>query len=163
MGRELREALRTADELVFVCSGNMVRSAFAELYARHLGCAREVRSVATTYRNDGLFPETRRALLARGLAPATLDAFRSTHLEDLRPPPGPRALFLAMTRSHVEALTAGGVARGRIHLLGELEGATGGADIADPVLEGADFDATFARVARLVEVLLAELDEDAAG
>ena len=75
--------------MLFVCSGNMVRSAFAELYARHLGIPITVHSAATTFRNDSIFPET-----------------------------------------------------------------------ADPVLEGADFDRTFARVAHCVDGLVRFLSRE---
>src|SRR5262245_10050158 len=49
--------LARAPEIVFVCSGNVVRSAFAHLYAVHLGLPRRVRSLATRYRNPVLFAE----------------------------------------------------------------------------------------------------------
>ena len=51
-------ALREAETFVFLCSGNMVRSAFAELYAQHTGFPLPVRSAAT---ND-LMDITNRAI-----------------------------------------------------------------------------------------------------
>ena len=53
---DLAEALSGASHLRFLCSGNVVRSAFAELYARHVGCPLPVDSAATTFQNAELFP-----------------------------------------------------------------------------------------------------------
>jgi protein-tyrosine-phosphatase len=151
----LRTVLR-ASELVFVCSGNMVRSAFAELYGRHLGCPLPLRSAATTYRNDRIFPETARALLARGVARSAVRAFRPTHIEDLAPAPTGAAVRLGMTRSHLAALRACGL-RAPAYLLGAVAGGEG--EIPDPVLEGADFEETFARVEACVEAIVGLLSE----
>jgi protein-tyrosine-phosphatase len=148
--------LRQASELVFVCSGNMVRSAFAELYGRHLGCPLPLRSAATTYRNDRIFPETARALLERGVARSAIRAFRPTHIDDLLPVPTSAALLLGMTRGHLAALRASGL-RAPAFLLGAVAG--GVEEIPDPVLEGADFDETFARVGACVEAIVGLLGE----
>jgi hypothetical protein len=121
----------------------MVRSAFAELYARHLGCPRSVRSVATTYRNERIFPDTARALRARGVEEAWIRAFRPTHLQDFAAEPRGAPIFLGMRQHHVAALDPWPDFRRRGFLLAP------GEEIADPVLEGADFDATFARVAKM--------------
>jgi len=147
MNATARDACRGADPIVFLCSGNMVRSAFAELYARHLGCPRPLASGATTYRNDGLFPETVRALLARGVDAEVLEAFRPTHVDDLVPALAGTPVFLGMRLHHLEALERWPEHRANAYLLDERE-------IADPVLEGADFGATFARVATCVEELV---------
>ncbi len=153
--RALLAAARRASTIVFVCSGNMVRSAFAEVYARHLGCPVPVRSGATTYRNDRIFPETVRALLERGVDRSDVEAFRPTHLDDLLPALDAGAIFLGMTRDHLEELGSHSQLSGPVHLLTEVLG--GGGEISDPVLEGADFEETFARVARCVEDLVAAL------
>jgi len=144
-------ALRGADSVVFLCSGNMVRSAFADLYACHLGCPLPVRSAATVYRNDGLFPETARALLERGVARQAIAAFRPVHIEDLVPSLRGAVVFLAMRHHHIEAVEPWPEHHARSFLLDAPH------EIADPVLEGADFDETFARVARSVEKLVERL------
>lgn len=151
----LDAVLGDARALVFACSGNVVRSAFAELWARHRGLALSVRSVATTFRNPALFPQTRAALLARGVAPNLLAGFRPTHVDDLEEPwrarlSRPDTLVLAMTPVHVEDLAARGI---RARLLEELRG--GERAIEDPVLEGASFERTFERVEACVEALIA--------
>lgn len=96
----------------FVCSGNMVRSAFAELLARHLGCPLPVDSCATTYRNPAVHPETRAALLRAGVDAAACDRFRPRHVDDL-PEDGVPRLVLGMTGEHLAAYRAR-------HLLTEL-------------------------------------------
>jgi len=150
-----RRLVREADTFVFLCSGNMVRSAFAELYARHTGFPRPVRSAATTYRNDALFPETARALLELGVPADDVRAFRPTHLDQLAPVIAGAPVFLGMRRHHLDALRAWPRHARRGLLLVPSE------EIADPVLEGADFGQTFRSVAAGVDALRRELAADA--
>jgi protein-tyrosine-phosphatase len=152
-------ALDEASEIVFVCTGNMVRSAFAELYARHLGCPLPIRSGATTYRNTRLFPETKLALTMRGVPLGWCREFRPTHLDDLAPHVAPRALILCMTEGHLEALERYPGLPDRAHLLSAVLGDD--ERIADPVEEGADFVATFDRVERCVDELVSRLKANA--
>ncbi len=141
--------LARAPEVVFVCSGNVVRSAFAHLYAVHLGLPRRVRSLATRYRNPALFDETRAALLLRGVPEARLAAFRPTHVDDGLAAVDPRAVLFGMRRHHLVHL---GEHRERAFLLPAVLGSAD--EIADPVEEGADFAQTFDAVARCVEELV---------
>lgn len=149
--------LHRARRLRFLCSGNVVRSAFAELLARHLGCPLPVDSAATRYRNAALFPETRAALLARGIDP---EPFRPRHQDTLPDTPAERTglLLLGMTRGHLEDARAHAAppALGG-HLLGLLDPEGGPPEIPDPVLDGADFDRTYERIERCVRSLLALL------
>ena len=154
----IEAAARRGAPLVFVCSGNMVRSAFAELYGRHLDCPALLESCGTTYRNEALYPETAAALRARGVDEEALSAFRPTHVDDRADWRGDE-VFLAMREHHLDALrdrsdAASGFSRSAF-LLDRVE-------IADPVLEGASFEATFARVATCVDELVRRLREGAA-
>ena len=151
MDDALREALAEASEIVFLCTGNMVRSAFAHVYAEHLGCPRPVRSAATVYRNEGLFAETASALRRRGVDEAAIKDFRSTHLDDLIDELPTDAVVLGMRHGHLAALAGRPDLVRRAFLLGEL---VNGGEIEDPVLEGADFEATFTAVALCVEELV---------
>jgi protein-tyrosine-phosphatase len=154
----LRDALSTATSVRFLCTGNMVRSAFAELYARHLGCALPVDSAATVYQNDGLYPETARELLARGVdrkllagfQPRRLDLLPADEIDPAEGLPGAR-LVLGMTPEHLDAYRARFQDRDRLFLLSELVGSS--SPIADPVLDGAAFGPVFAQVAQCVETL----------
>lgn len=149
----LERALVEAGGVLFLCSGNMVRSTFAELYARHLGLALPASSAATRFQNRGMYPETRAALKRRGVPETELAAFRSRHLASLSEPFARRTLVLGMRDEHLRAAEAAGAERARTFLLGEL--LAPGEEIPDPVLEGADFEATFARLAVAVERLVA--------
>lgn len=151
----LDAALAGARAVVFVCSGNMVRSAFAEVQARWRGLELALASCATTFRNDRMLPETARALALRGVPRERCEAFRPTHVDDLPPPWDARlarvdTLVLGMTPAHVEALARRGV---RARLVEELRGAA--RPLADPVLEGASFEATFERLEACVDALVA--------
>ncbi|MCZ6597783.1 MAG: hypothetical protein O7B99_09110 [Planctomycetota bacterium] len=154
----LTRCLADASEVVFVCSGNMVRSAFAELYARHLELPLPVRSLATTYRNDAMFPDTALALRQRGVDAGWIRAFRPTHVADGLRRVDPGAVLLVMSHRHFGALEVRPELAERAFLLAEVVGASGeNEEIADPVEEGADFERTFATVARCVERLVERL------
>jgi len=155
MSAALERALDEARCILFVCTGNMVRSAFAELYASQRGCPLPVRSAATLYRNDHLFPETARALEIRGVPVERTRAFRPTHLDDLAGTLEAPAVAFGMTARHLEALAVRTELPCRAFRLAELLGAA--RDIRDPVLEGADFDQTFREIERCVDALIERL------
>jgi hypothetical protein len=130
----------------------MVRSPFAELYARYLGCPLPVSSAATIYRNPEILPITGFALLARGVPREMILEFRPRHLDDLDFPPDDGAIAFGMTHSHLRALSDRGMPEDRIFLLTEV---LGGADeISDPVLDDAEFDPVFDTIAECVEALV---------
>lgn len=149
------DELQGLEGVLFVCTGNVVRSAFAHLLAVHLGCPLVVRSAATTYRNPSLFTETVRALRARGVSAAAIHAFRPSHLDDLDP--DRTTLVLGMTLEHLRAAVARGWPAERVLLLDAVLDPNRPRPIRDPVLEGADFEATFDHVARAVRALVARL------
>ncbi len=156
MSDRLQPHLAGASEVVFLCSGNMVRSAFADLYARYLGIPRAVRSLATTYRNGAIFPVTAAALRERGVPEDWIRAFRPTHLDDVWPELDvERSVLFGMRHHHLARLSARPGAADRSFLLMEVLGLD--EEIADPVEEGADFERTFELVERCVEELVARL------
>lgn len=157
MNESLRRALAEARTVRFLCSGNMVRSAYAELYARLQGCALPVDSAGTTYRNHGLYPETRSALLAIGATPEACDAFRSRHMQDLPGDNQQARLVLGMTPDHLADYRACFGERDALHLLGDL--CAHGAPIADPVMDGLPFKVAFGEVRRGVNQLVRLLAE----
>ncbi|MFT7486037.1 MAG: protein-tyrosine-phosphatase [Candidatus Paceibacteria bacterium] len=146
---ELERALHEADSCLFLCSGNMIRSAFAELYASHLGWSLPVRSAGTTYSNSRIHHETRAALLARGVDSAAILSFRPSLITDLSPAVSSGELVLGMTREHLELAAAQG-ASGPSFLL--MEAFSESIEIADPYFEGG-FEGVFNDIARCVEAL----------
>src|SRR5687768_4936074 len=133
----------------------MVRSAFAELYARHLGSPLPVASAATRYRNDHLMAETACALESRGVPREWARSFRPRHVADILDDLDPATLVLGMARMHLDALARRAELRRRAFLLALVRGEA--REIEDPVLDGADFERTFARVAGCVETLVERL------
>lgn len=156
---ELRTALRETQRIVFACSGNMVRSAFAELYARHLEIPRSISSVATTYRNGRIFPETAQALKRLGVSAQAVQGFRPTHIDDAPHLFDGSCILFAMTRSHLHALAGGPADRVPSFLFPRILARKD--EIADPVLEGADFGLTFRTLERCTLALLDALREEA--
>jgi protein-tyrosine-phosphatase len=154
---ELERSLPRCPAILFLCSGNAVRSAFCEVYARHLGCARPVLSAATIYRNERMLLETRRALETRGVAPSETVRFRPRHVEDLLPGLDPGTVVLGMTRVHLEAISARADLCRQARLLPAVCGEPG--EVLDPVMDGADFASTFERLARYVRALTSALDQ----
>lgn len=146
------DAARSMTNILFVCTGNMVRSAFAELYARHLECPLPVSSAATIFRNTEIFPVTAVALLSRGVSRDFVTQFRPRHLDDLDFPMDEGTVAFGMTLDHLRALSDRGMAQNRMFLLMEVLGRAD--QIRDPVLEGGDFDPVFDTIAQCVEALV---------
>lgn len=153
----LEAQLRDASSLLFLCTANMVRSAFAELYARHLGIRLPLGSAATVYRRGKLLAGTAEALARRGVPAEELAAFHHSHLDELLDGLDERTVVFGMTRRHLESLSSRPAIRARAHLLGETLGED--QDIPDPVHDGVDFATTFARIAECVEALERTLRE----
>ncbi|MEE9138264.1 MAG: hypothetical protein V3V07_06960 [candidate division NC10 bacterium] len=146
------EDLKDVTGILFVCTGNMVRSPFAELYARYLGCPLQVSSAATIYRNTEIFPTTGFALLARGVPREVILGFQPRHLDDVDFPLDDGTVAFGMTHSHLQALSDRGMPDNRILLLTELLGRKD--EIIDPVLDDAEFDPVFDTIAECVEALI---------
>ena len=147
----LETALERSREVLFLCSGNILRSAFAEHYARHLGLALPARSGATTYQNGwGPHPEAVAALEARGVSPAAWTGWSPTHLQEVLAALSPGTLVFGMTREHLGAVAGEPLAGA--HLLTSLLGEQ--REIADPLYDGR-YQACFAEIATCVEALAA--------
>lgn len=125
MKTPLDETLRDARRVLFLCTGNMVRSTFADLYARHLRCPLPVRSAATDCRNDRLPSATARALEARGVPATWSRDFRPAHLSDLLDELDEldeRVPVFVMTKKHLESLGTRPQLLSRSFLLANLVG-----------------------------------------
>ncbi|MFT7668743.1 MAG: protein-tyrosine-phosphatase [Planctomycetota bacterium] len=150
MNPKLKSALQESDSCLLLCSGNMIRSAFAELYALHLGWSVPVRSAGTTYPNSRIHPEARAALLALDVDSDLIKQFRPRLISDLAPAPSDNELVIGMTNAHLaEAFDQG--ASGPAFLLTAAVGEDH--EIADPYFEGG-YDSVFADIARCIESLI---------
>jgi len=165
MDPELKDVLADASGVLFLCSGNMVRSAFADRYARyryarHRGCALPVHSAATMYENEGIHPTAVRALLRLGLSRAEIAGFRSTTLHEMRAGLDPRWIVFGMTAEHVTAMSLHPELRVRTFLLTRLLGRQ--EPIEDPLFQG-HWDEAFDSIRRCVDALVSGLADPAAG
>lgn len=145
-------SLQGAGGLCFLCSGNALRSPFAELFARHLGCPLPVSSAATTYRNATLFAEASSALAQRGVQGAAWSSFRSRHLDDLlREQALPEDwLVVGMTVQHLADARLRLPKQGMV-LLGDCAGL---GEIADPYMDDISYGAAFGQIERCVRLLV---------
>lgn len=143
-------AQREPRGLLFLCSGNVLRSAFCELYAKHRGLPFRIHSAGTQYRNRALFPESRAALQALGVAAPLLNQFRPRHIEDFEEPVEPNSLVFGMTHAHLARFTAtfgdSHETRLMLSVLGREE------EVADPYLTG-DYTETFEVLTECINAL----------
>ncbi len=151
MRSEVSRALDRASAVAFLCSGNIIRSAFAELYGRHLNGPYQLRSAATTYDSDWPYEPTRQALLKRGVSPKLIHDFKPTPLGKLLPQLDDRAVLFGMKHEHIECLPPVPNLRRRSFLLSELLGRN--EEIADPMFEGG-FEPVIKSIAHAVEALI---------
>lgn len=137
--------------LVFVCLGNINRSAFADAVAQKLGATSASIGLSTS---TGA-PAFHKAI---GIAPRfgiSLDQHQATDISDYTYREGD--LLLAMEIRHARALLARGIPRGRVVLLGHW-GAPRRIHLHDPhVLSERFFETCFALVHSAVNRLVAEL------
>ena len=152
--RPLDQELANARSVLFLCSGNIIRSAFCELFARHLDIGLEVRSAGTRYFNDELWHDTRRALTSRGVTEAQLARFCPTHLSRINEIPKHELVF-GMTSDHLVELESHTNGARHGYLLGEL---IGSGEIADPMFAGG-FEQTFAVLDECVRRLVQHVAE----
>jgi protein-tyrosine phosphatase len=136
---------RPARRLVFVCQGNICRSAFAEAVAKRLGAPVASFGLRASAGGEAPPAEAREAAAALGY---DLSDHRSRPIADYRPEPGD--LILAMEYSQIVALHALHPATAKT-LLG-LFGRPRLAHLHDPHTLGLGYHlACFGRIERMVE------------
>ncbi len=91
-----------AKEIVFVFSGNIIRSAFAELLAKSQINSINFSSFGTEYFNNNILYETRVALLSKGISQKRVDNFKPTHITQIKEYDLNTTLFFAMTNKHLK-------------------------------------------------------------
>ncbi|MFT5286697.1 MAG: protein-tyrosine-phosphatase [Planctomycetota bacterium] len=151
---ELEAELKSASGIAFLCSGNMIRSAFAHLYARHLNCPLPVRSAGTIYENTRIHPETAANLVGRGVNSGWTLAFKPTHLSQLLPQLDERTIVFGMKFEHLLVLPKDPDFTRRSFLLTNLLDRD--EELADPMFEGG-LENVLDTIAECVDTLVAHL------
>ena len=132
--------------IVFVCSGNIIRSAFCELYAKHLGIS--CSSFGTRYRNTRIHPQARKALLARGVPHRQIKEFTPRFISEVKY--SSKNKYYCMTKEHVSDLLQAGFEEERVFLLASVLGEE--SDIQDPFFTG-EFTKVFDVLEKCVHAL----------
>lgn len=142
------DTVRNADELVFVCSGNIIRSAFCDIYAHNLRFQKSIRSFATTHHNTELYHKTRDYLKRVGVDDAIINQFSPTHISEFVR--SENAVYFVMTREHRQILLENGYPEDRIFLTKEIDGIRD--DVLDPYYHG-KFDQTLELLKTIIDKL----------
>ena len=149
-------------KILFICHGNICRSAMAENMFRQMLLARGITDVlvdsAATSREEignRIYPPARAKLEEKGVPVCDHRARQMTAADHAA-----CDWLIGMDAANIRNMTriAGGDAEGKIHRLLELAGEP--RDIADPWYTG-DFEQTYRDLERGLEALLARLTEEA--
>lgn len=127
-----KDRLEAANKMYFVCSGNIIRSSFAHLYAHFLEID-HVDSFGTRYHNDVIHPRSAQKLLELGVDQAVIDSFCPKHIDNVNLNSA-GDIYFVMTSQHRQDLLGHGISLDSIFFLTELLGYQ--SDIADPYFEG---------------------------
>ena len=132
-----------AKEFVFVCSGNIIRSAFAELIAKNLIENRNFTSCGTEYFNNDIISETRQALLDKGIPLNLINDFRPTHITRTKEYDLSSTIFFGMTHKHVREIRSYFGEESKIGLLRNLIDEN--EEVEDPYFTN-NFDKVFTKI-----------------
>lgn len=145
-------------EIAFICSGNIMRSPYAEFHARskfnilNNDRSKDVifKSGGVTYQNQYLHPEVRSLLLKEGFEKKDLESHTprllsnfSEYFEDVD-------VYFAMTKAHKRKLMELG--KKNVFLLKELDNSY--EDIQDPYFNPTMLEDIFATIKRCVSILV---------
>jgi len=142
-------------QVLFICSGNIMRSPFAEYRARQLLERKNItfKSGGVIYRNTRLSSETHRYLVGFGLQSKDLTSFRPMYINDFLEIFEEADLILVMEENHLNYLEN---YIEKSFLLTEFVGETG--DVLDPYFEG-QMDIIYNQLNELVIKLVEILSE----
>lgn len=156
---QLRAALTRSNKIVFVCSGNIIRSAYADLLCRHSGVVKEVFSVGTTYPNTEIHPNTAQQLRTENVSEELIKSFTPKLVHDVYDRFDESTVVFVMTKQHkkefVKHHTKTKVPNDKVFLLMELLGEKD-KDIKDPYWS-TNFTETFTTIKQCIDVLLKNL------
>jgi protein-tyrosine-phosphatase len=98
---KIEKLIKSADTLVFTCSGNIIRSAFCDLMANHISINKNIKSIGTKYFNSELYYQTATKARELNISEELISYFKPTHISDFKFEETSKPLFLCMTRDHV--------------------------------------------------------------
>ncbi len=138
--------------IVFVCSGNIIRSAFCELLLKHKVNTADVSSLGLFYKNSIIHPKTREALLERGVPHVLIDNFKPTFADDIVLDPD--NLYFCMTMKHKSDLLCRGIPESNIRLVSSVLNQH--VDVEDPYFIG-NYDQVFSYLKKCIEKIVEEM------
>jgi len=165
----LTNAILECERIVFVCSGNIIRSAFADVYSHHRGIPdkskiknpKKISSLGTTYFNSSIHENTETALKDQGIPETDIRNFIPTHISRGTELKDGKTVFFGMKYGHLEDLEKMvGNVRGRAFLLTELipDEFKKCPEIRDPYFEGG-WEETYELIKRCVDQLVLILNQ----
>lgn len=150
MEDRLQVALKNAKQFIYLCSGNIIRSAFAHLYSQKLGFKQEILSGGTKYWNTHIFEKAGEKLKELGVSTEVINGFSPTHVEEFNFDELQFAIFFGMKEEHLKALDTYNVPHLQRFLLTEIIGKN--LDIKDPYFEGG-FNEVFSQIKQCIDTL----------
>lgn len=146
----LKVKLKECDLILFLCSGNIIRSAFADLYARHICIEKNILSAGTTYFNSRISPEAEEELVSLGVNSNTITKFSPTHISNLDLTNFSKIIVFGMKRPHLSDFDLFPEKVIGKYLLSEIRGTK--EEIADPYFEGG-YSSVFNQIKNLIDEL----------
>lgn len=130
----LKNNLKKSDLILFLCSGNIIRSAFADLYARHICIEKNILSAGTTYFNSRITKEAKSKLISLGVDNNIISEFSPTHISNLELSNYSKIVVFGMKRAHLSDFDLFPEKVIAKYLLSEIQGTK--EEITDPYFEG---------------------------
>lgn len=145
-----------AKEIVFVCSGNIIRSAFAELLANNRIHTIYFSSFGTEYFNNKISHEAKTALMSKGVSQEVVNNFKPIHMTQIRDYDLKTTIFFVMTNRHLKQINKyfGNRVKGNLirNLIDENE------EVEDPYFTK-NFEKVFAKIEECIYQLETYLNE----
>lgn len=131
---KLEKALQECDTIVFLCSGNLIRSAFADIYSKHINIPKTLKSAGTDYYNAKISNKVIKVLESMGVDNNLIENFKPTNQSELVLDPNQMVVVFGMKNQHIAKCN---IAKEQVlgsYLLSEISGTK--IEIADPYFEG---------------------------
>ncbi|MHA2027827.1 MAG: arsenate reductase/protein-tyrosine-phosphatase family protein [Candidatus Kariarchaeaceae archaeon] len=147
---QLQSDIIKSENIVFVCSGNIIRSAFAEILAKSFIVNKNISSLGTDYHNSRILNETKNALLARNIPLENIIGFRPTNIVDFKIKDLQKTIFFGMTAIHLKKIKSYFVDEINVYLLSEIIDEN--KEISDPYFTN-NYDQVFSKIEQCINQL----------